>query len=261
MGTAEGSHDESVPLAETDGAAAMEDRDRTAGDRDRTAAALDESANSRDLRSEDRDSRAEARDERDGHVDLEAASDRAGARRDRKGAASDRRQAEDDRDAADVDRRLSAIHRASLLQDELTGVYRRDAGLKELEREVVTAHRTLQPFVVAFIDVDGLKAVNDAEGHRAGDALLRRVADAISEVVRGDDVVLRYGGDEFVCGLLGIDLREASALFANMIPERQSSLGKATVGLAQLQPSEALQSLIERADSAMYLRKAAPAVE
>ncbi|MDO9485315.1 MAG: diguanylate cyclase [Actinomycetota bacterium] len=247
---------ESSVSAQVAAIADMEDRDRTAVDRDRTAEALDLTAENRDLRSEDRDARAEARDEREGTVDVEAASDRAGARRDRKGAAADRRQAEADRDAADVDRRLSAVHRASLLQDELTGVYRREAGITELEREIVTAGRTEQPFVLAFVDVDGLKAVNDAEGHRAGDLLLRRVADAIREVVRQDDVILRYGGDEFICGLLGIDLAEATSRFESMSEDLHSTLGVATVGLAELKPGEELAELIDRADARMYDRKA-----
>ncbi|MDP2014079.1 MAG: GGDEF domain-containing protein [Actinomycetota bacterium] len=243
--------------AVVDNTDSMDDRDRTAVDRDRTAEALDEIAMTRDLRSEDRDSRAEARDEREGTVDIEAASDRAGARRDRKGAAADRRQAEADRDAADVDRQLSAVHRASLVLDELTGVYRREVGLAELERELVSAARSEEPFVLAFIDVDGLKAVNDSAGHKAGDLMLRRVADAIRAVVREEDVILRFGGDEFVCGLLGVDLDEATRRFVHFGKDPQKSLGLATCGLVQLQPGEELTELIERADACMYEQKSA----
>lgn len=245
-----------VSRAETDGVTEIEDRDRTAQDRDRTAEAQDVLAESRDLRSEDRDLRAEARDERDGQIDVEAASDRAGARRDRKGAASDRRQAEDDRDAADVDRRLSAVHRTKLLHDALTGTYRRDAGLMELDREIVKAQRTGEPFVLAFIDVDSLKAVNDADGHQSGDQLLRRIADAIRAAVREYDIVIRYGGDEFICGLLGIGLGEATSRFDRMSSDLGRSDGSATVGLAQLQVGEDLDDLIERADASMYQCKA-----
>lgn len=245
-----------ISEAGADALPAMEDRDRTADDRDKTAQAVDDSAAERDMRSEDRDLRAEARDERDGTVDVEAASDRAGARRDRQGAASDRRQAEDDRDAADTDRRLSAAHRESLLHDALTGTYRREAGVMELEREVVKAARTGEPFTLAFIDVDGLKAVNDADGHQAGDELLRGVADHIRAVVREYDVVVRWGGDEFVCGLLGLGLDAAVRRFEEMGRSLGLSGSSATVGLAQARPGEDLDAVIARADASMYSRKA-----
>lgn len=204
------------------------------------------------MRSEDRDARAEARDERDGLIDVDAAADRVGARRDREGAASDRKQAEDDRHAAEADRALSAVQRASLLYDELTGTYTRDAGLMELEREVVRARRTGEAFTLAFIDVDGLKRVNDSGGHLEGDRLLTRVAEAIQAVVRDYDVVVRYGGDEFICGLLGVGLDDAVPRFARMTTNLKQTGDSATVGLAELDPDEDIAHLIDRADMLMY---------
>jgi diguanylate cyclase (GGDEF)-like protein len=235
----------------------MDDRDRTADDRDKAAAAHDASAASRDARSEDRDVRAEDRDAREGIVDVQAAADRAGARRDRKGAASDRKQAEDDRDAARVDRSLSAVQRAELLYDDLTGAYGRDAGLAELGREIVKARTAGDTFTIAFIDVDGLKAVNDAGGHVEGDRLLACVAEVLKSAVGDDDVVVRYGGDEFICGIAGEGLASVSERFARARADLEGHGQSASVGIAELLPDEDLPELIDRADREMYKSKTA----
>lgn len=240
----------------SDNASETEDRDRTSDDRDKTAEAHDRSAASRDQRSERRDQRAEARDEREGRVDVDAASDRAGARRDRRGAAGDRKHAEHDRDAAQIDRDLSAAHRAALLLDRLTGAYRREAGFLELEREVVQAKRTEESFVLAFIDLDDLKATNDSLGHAAGDQRLAKVAQSLREVLREYDVVVRYGGDEFLCGLAGVGMADAAMRLERLNADlTKGNQGSITVGLAELEPGEGLFDLISRADAAMYARR------
>ena len=70
-----------------------------------------------------------------------------------------------------------------------------------MTRDLARARRAQQPLLVAFVDVDGLKAVNDEYGHAAGDTLLRAVVTALSSMLRPYDVVIRYGGDEFICVL------------------------------------------------------------
>jgi diguanylate cyclase (GGDEF)-like protein len=234
-----------------------DDRDRTAEDRDDTSDAHDKASAARDERAEARDERAELREETAGRFDPGAASDRAGAKRDRQGGASDRRHAEDDREAASTDRDLSARERATFLIDELTGAHRRDAGILELEREVTKAKRTHKPFVLAFIDVDGLKATNDSLGHAAGDELLCHVVEVIRAHIREYDLIARFGGDEFVCGLFDVGIADAAERFALVNAElastRQSSV---TAGLAQLEAQDALEDLIKRADEALYLHRA-----
>lgn len=182
---------------------------------------------------------------------------RSGARDDRGMAANDRRAAAADRVASAAERESSSELIVSLLHDDLTGLYRRGAGIKELEREVLMSHRTGAPFTVAFIDIDGLKGVNDTDGHEVGDRLIRRVADAATAVLREYDVAVRYGGDEFVCGMQGVEEGTAIERFADM-QERLSRRGDgtATVGIAQLRPNETLQDVIVRADRAMYEAKA-----
>lgn len=229
------------------------DRDRTAEDRDRTAEAQDASAAARDDRAARRDDRAAARDERLGRVDVEAAADRAGAKRDRRGAAGDRKHAADDREAAVIDRELSAEAERSLVIDELTGAFVRVAGTRELETQLVRAATDGTSFVLAFIDIDHLKAINDIGGHDAGDRLLTHVAGSIRSAVRDTDVIVRFGGDEFLCGQVGVELREASARYEDVNVDLASRVGASvSVGVVQAQVGEDLAALIERADVAMY---------
>lgn len=173
--------------------------------------------------------------------------------RDRRGGASDRTQAADDREAAAADRVLSAQERKSSSIDELTGAYRRDAGTLELERETVRAKRTNRPLVLAFVDVDGLKATNDSLGHAAGDQLLRQVVEACRAHFRSYDLIVRFGGDEFVCSLMDLSLGEAVKRFllidADLSAAHQASI---SVGLAELKQDDSLEDLIERADEALY---------
>jgi diguanylate cyclase (GGDEF)-like protein len=233
-----------------------DDRDRTAEDRDSISAAYDEASATRDVRAEARDRRAEAREQVTSHFDAGAVSDRAGAWRDRRGAAGDRRHAADDREAASTDRVLSARERAASSIDELTGAHRRDAGLHELAREVARAKRTQEPFVLAFVDVDGLKVTNDTLGHDAGDRLLRRVVDAIRRHLRNYDLVVRYGGDEFVCALSDLSIESAAERFlmvnADLAANPRASI---SVGLAELVSRESLDGLLARADAALIAQR------
>lgn len=230
----------------------LEDRNRSADDRDRTSYEHDRSAEARDARSDARDARASGRDEDKGHIDADAAADRAGAKRDRQVSAGDRKHAEDDRDAASADRILAAVDRANLVIDGLTGARNREAGLVELERELVKARRTGHPLVLAFVDVDGLKAINDTQGHQTGDDVLRQVVAAVRKVVREYDLIVRYGGDEFICGLGDLDLDDAADRFAKAREDLAGHGVTFSVGLAVLEVDETLSGLVNRADRAMY---------
>lgn len=244
-GAAQGDPDPSVQVGT--------DRDRSAEARDEIAEAHDKASESRDERSADRDERAEAREEASDRVDLGAASDRAGARRDRRGGASDRTQAAADRQAASADRLLSAKDRAASSIDELTGTYRRDIGTLELEREAARARRTGQPMVIAFVDVDDLKKTNDSLGHAEGDHRLKRTVDVMRAHLRSYDLIVRFGGDEFVCALLDLNLPGATKRFQAVNAElADADEGSITVGLAELRADESLMDLIARADGDLY---------
>jgi diguanylate cyclase (GGDEF)-like protein len=140
--------------------------------------------------------------------------------------------------------------------DGLTGAYRRDAGILELEHEIARAHRTGDSFVLAFVDVNNLKVRNDLHGHIAGDRLLRKIADTLRANVRSYDLVVRYGGDEFVCGFPALDVNDAAERFAR-INEDLASSDEASVafGLAELRRGDSLTELITRADALMYANR------
>ena len=113
-------------------------------------------------------------------------------------------------------------------------------------------------FVLVFIDVDGLKVVNDTQGHREGDDVLRQVADLVRGQLREYDVVVRVGGDEFVCGLPELALDEVrQRLEAVNSRLRETKKASISYGLVEREPGEGLDALIERADHAMYGARAA----
>ena len=237
---------------ETPGGQVVE-RDQVANDREQTSEADDKAAEARDDRAEERDDRAEERDRAIGRFDAEAGSDRAEALRDRGIAAIDRAHAAADRGAASLNRAVSARERIVSSIDGLTGALRRDSGSVQLNRDAARARRTGQPFLIGYVDVDGLKKTNDAIGHAGGDQLLRQIVDTIRIHLRSYDLVVRFGGDEFVCGLLDMSIDEANQRFSQINAELAESLQSSiTVGLAELKPSESLEDLITRADEAMY---------
>ena len=123
-----------------------------------------------------------------------------------------------------------------------------------LEREIDRAGRGNGRLVLAYIDVDGLKQVNDCRGHRAGDALLRDVAAAVLQHLRSYDTLVRVGGDEFVC-VLG-DCTRAIAecrfdeIWATMVATQPDA--SISVGFAELRRGDTLEELTRRGDAALY---------
>ena len=95
--------------------------------------------------------------------------------------------------------------RTAASTDALTGLLNHGAMQVRVREEIARAARDSQPLCCVLIDLDDFKRVNDELGHPAGDALLRRVADALRAEVRPYDQVARYGGDEFVLVLPGTD--------------------------------------------------------
>ena len=85
--------------------------------------------------------------------------------------------------------------------DDLTGIYNRRAGEKRLAEEIARGERDLESFQVAFVDLNGFKAINAAHGHSAGDACISHVAALLQLNTRRGDWVARWGGDEFIVGM------------------------------------------------------------
>ncbi|WP_322981152.1 GGDEF domain-containing protein [Pseudomonas sp. C11] len=146
--------------------------------------------------------------------------------------------------------------------DSLTGLWNRSRTLHFLIEEVARANRYGTPFSVVLIDIDHFKSVNDTHGHAVGDSVLRQFAGLLRDGVRVVDKVGRLGGEEFLIILPEIDAvhaeRAMQALqkringFAFDRVQRKS----ASFGIAEYRPGETLDSLMERADQAMYCAKA-----
>ena len=235
--------------------------------RTESARVREAAAHQRDAVAEWRDAAAALRDQmaefRDGHgnggpaerfsvVRERAAAQREMAARDRELSAGDRRQAALDRTAAAEEIAGHGI-------DHLTGTLRRQVGIAAMQREFDRSARAKQRLIAAFIDVDGLKRVNDGDGHAAGDQLLQAVAHCVKEQLRSYDLIARYGGDEFVCTISGHDMQGVRARFG-VIAERLASVlpGAAiSVGLAERRPEEPLDDLIARADAVLRSLKKA----
>src|SRR5687767_13375010 len=186
-----------------------------------------------------------------------AVASRARATAQRNAAARDRELAAQDRRYAARDRRAAAEELALEGLDYLTGALRRRAGLDAIQREMDRTARTHEPLVLAFVDVDGLKAVNDRDGHATGDEILRRVVRSIRRELRSYDVIVRYGGDEFVCSLSGQQVSGVHQRF-EQISARLSDAAPGTtitVGLAERRLDDSLDDLTGRADRAMLERR------
>jgi diguanylate cyclase (GGDEF)-like protein len=230
-------------------------RSTTAKARGETASARDTSARERDGLSSRREALARSAEQAIVASNLPAIEK---YERLRAQAAADRQRAAEDRARAAAERiRLQAeIHTAHL--DELTGAYRRDMGTLALQHEIQRALRAASGFVMAFVDVDGMKRVNDAEGHVVGDTVLRTLVAHMRMNLRSFDPIMRYGGDEFVAGLGGMSVAEAKRRFAVIDRAVRTDVGVGiTVGIAELQPEETLESLTARADAALLKAKAA----
>ncbi|WP_245573977.1 GGDEF domain-containing protein [Amycolatopsis nigrescens] len=158
--------------------------------------------------------------------------------------------------------RLSAEHGAitqQALQDPLTGLPNRRA-LDEHLRTLATSV-TAQPLAVALVDLDGFKDVNDRHSHAEGDDVLRVVASTLRDALRGDDIVARYGGDEFVVLLPGAPVSAAKQALGRSVtavaslPHHLSHGVTLSVGLVSLRPQERADQVLSRADAAMYQAK------
>jgi diguanylate cyclase (GGDEF)-like protein len=129
-----------------------------------------------------------------------------------------------------------------------------ELGRATLQNEIDRSRRSGEPFVLAFVDVDGLKEVNDAYGHGAGDALLRCVVGALRSKMRSYDPIVRVGGDEFLCGFtnMGLDASERRIAEIRAAVGEGSAGASITVGMARLGATETLEELTVRADLNMY---------
>jgi len=217
----------------------------------------DGDAHLRDLEAQARDAAAQALDQTSIERGESALTESAEGVRRR--AAEDRTRAAEDREFAARDRAFAKTDRDELRKaldvaqlDDLTGLYRRTAGLTALQHEIDRTRREAGSLVLVFVDIDGLKDVNDHEGHSAGDALIVSVANAMRSRLRSYEPIVRYGGDEFVCALSDVDAATAESRFGEIRAAIDAETqGTISLGLATLKATDDLEQLIKRADSAL----------
>ena len=150
--------------------------------------------------------------------------------------------------------------------DPLTRLNNRRHFLERIQQEITRAAAAGETFSILFLDVDDLKRINDTYGHLAGDALLREVSNALMDAVRGEDVVARYGGDEFVV-LLPATPAAAAASVAQRISDgilrHRFMAGRellqipgVSLGLANFpQDGQTAEDLLASADATLYRQK------
>ena len=150
--------------------------------------------------------------------------------------------------------------------DVLTGLANRELFGSRLEQALTRLHRTGRSVAVLYIDLDRFKPINDTYGHEAGDEVLRQISERLKALVREVDTVARVGGDEFVILLedvahaedLEVIARKAEAAISLPISYREHELQVgASIGIARApQDGRDIETLVQRADEAMYRHKA-----
>jgi diguanylate cyclase (GGDEF)-like protein len=229
----------------------LADRRDIAGEcRDRASEDADDIASWRDRLSDHRDHGANKRER-----GTAAATHRALAKSDREAGAQDRMNAGRDRCAARADRSAAKANR------EFSAAERNVTSLIELEREMDRTKRTGRPLVLALLDIDGLKGVNEAEGYAAGARLFQAVVHTVRNLLRSYDPIIRYEDDKFLCVLWNIDLEDAFVRFdrVSAVLAQNPFSAPVGIGLAQFELGESVTMLIARADRARSAKLARPA--
>lgn len=148
--------------------------------------------------------------------------------------------------------------------DVLTNIPNRLAYEEQIKKEIGRARRYQKPMTMAVIDIDFFKKINDRFGHKAGDKVLRAVANVCKENIRDADFLARYGGEEFVLILPETDMEEAGVAVENLrrvvescnfYHQNQTVLVTVSIGFAELKSDDDADKIFERADMALYSAK------
>jgi len=160
-----------------------------------------------------------------------------------------------------VEVRTEEVYKMAVL-DPLTGLHNRRSGEDHLVTEISRSQRYGRPLTILALDLNGLKHVNDKFGHAAGDELIRSFAERLKNVIRGTDLAVRVGGDEFLVLLPECKPEEVRHVLGRLTgltvgcAERLIEVSFAA-GWADYRDGESAAELLKRADDALYVNKRA----
>jgi two-component system, cell cycle response regulator len=159
----------------------------------------------------------------------------------------------------EVENLTAEVYKLAAL-DQLTGLYNRRSGEQRLAEEMGRAVRYGRPLTLLLIDVDNLKKINDRLGHAAGDLLLRHFAERLQRAIRGSDLAVRLGGDEFMVLLPECRSDEVKHVVGRVEGlqiefENEKVPCLFSRGWADFRPGETAQEFLKRADAALYENK------
>lgn len=146
--------------------------------------------------------------------------------------------------------------------DQLTGLYNRRSGEQRLAEEISRSLRHSRPLTVLLIDIDGLKQINDQLGHAAGDLMLKSFSEQLQRAIRGSDLAVRLGGDEFMVLLPECRGEEVRHVLSRVQDIQFEYAGnklscRFSRGWTDYRPGETSAELMKRADDALYANKRA----
>lgn len=148
----------------------------------------------------------------------------------------------------------------TLGKDPLTGLHDRRSGEERLVAEISRAERLTHALTILMLDINGLKIVNDQFGHAAGDELIRRFAERLNKAIRGSDMAVRLGGDEFLVLLPECNLSEVKYVLNRLrgltINYDEKAIAVTfSAGWTDYRSGERAEDLLKRADQALYADK------
>jgi len=145
------------------------------------------------------------------------------------------------------------------IKDKLTGLYNREFLFEVLKKISEKTKRADSKFILIFLDLNNFKNINDKYGHEEGDRVLKKVANILKQSFRKYDIVVRYGGDEFIVVIESINNINMHKILKKLEEKIKKSFAKYNVsiayGIASSDESDNIEKLIEIADMRMYQDK------
>jgi diguanylate cyclase (GGDEF)-like protein len=157
--------------------------------------------------------------------------------------------------------RTEEVYKLAVL-DPLTGLHNRRSGEERLAEEISRSQRYGRPLTILTLDLNDLKHVNDKFGHASGDELIKRFAERLNKAIRGSDLAVRLGGDEFLVVLPECKPEEVRHVLSRLSGLRMDCNGSSieisfSAGWTNFKPGESTAELMKRADDALYVNKRA----